>query len=161
MKKQLLMVAAAIAAFSLAGCQDKPQAKPQDQPQAKQAAAPQAAPQMPAALPAGKDPHAGMMPQESQAGKNPHVGMKPQEMPAVGGIRKGKVITTMDAAGYTYVQVEEKGQKVWLAAMQSKVKAGDVVEFPDSQPMQNFTSKTLNRTFENIIFTPSLRVNGK
>jgi len=74
---------------------------------------------------------------------------------------KGKVVATMDAAGYTYLQVEEKGQKIWVAAAQTKVTIGDEVEFPDSPVMQNFTSKTLNRTFDKIFFVSTLRVNGK
>lgn len=45
--------------------------------------------------------------------------------------------------------------------MQTKVKVGDEVEFPDSPPMVNFHSKTLNRTFEKIIFAPGIRIAGK
>ena len=67
----------------------------------------------------------------------------------------------MDAAGYTYMQLEEKGQKIWAAASGTQLKIGDVVEFPDSPAMENFTSKTLKRTFDKIYFVSSLRVNGK
>jgi hypothetical protein len=91
---------------------------------------------------------------------NPHAGMKPQGIPT-GADHKGKVLSTMDAAGYTYIEVEEKGQKLWVAVMQVKIKAGDEVEFPDSQPMENFHSKTLNRTFDKIIFASALRINGQ
>ena len=109
MKKQL-MIAAALTAVTMAGChdqsQDKSQAQPQVQPQAKQSAAPltggMVSPQMPA-MPGGSDPHAGISPQAMPAGVTSH---------------KGKVVSTMDAAGYTYVEVEEKGQKIWVAAAQ-------------------------------------------
>ena len=36
-----------------------------------------------------------------------------------------------------------------------------MVEFPDLPPMENFHSNTLNRTFERIIFSPIIAVNGK
>jgi hypothetical protein len=57
--------------------------------------------------------------------------------------------------------VEENGQKIWAAAKETKLKVGDEVEFPESTVMQNFTSKTLNRTFDKIYFVSTLRVNGK
>lgn len=95
-----------------------------------------------------------------QAGGNPHAGLQAQEVPSGTG-HKGKVVSTVDAAGYTYVQVEEKGQKIWVATMQTKVKVGDEVEFPDAQPMTNFKSKTLNRTFDKILFVPGIRVISK
>jgi hypothetical protein len=72
--------------------------------------------------------------------------------------RKGRVVETMNAAGYTYLRVDENGSSVWLAVMEVPVKVGDVVEFPDSQPMTGFRSKTLNRTFDSILFVPGIRV---
>jgi hypothetical protein len=66
----------------------------------------------------------------------------------------------MNAGGYTYAQVDEKGQKVWVAVMETKIKVGDSVEFPDSPPMVNFQSKSLNRTFDKIIFAPGIKVEG-
>lgn len=105
-------------------------------------------------------PQGGMPAQMPQAGGDPHAGLKPQEIPAGAG-HKGKVLETMNAAGYTYVQVEENGQKLWVAVMETKVKPGDIVEFPDSPPMINFQSKSLKRTFDKIIFAPGLRIASK
>ncbi len=93
-------------------------------------------------------------------GTNPHAGLKPQEM-AGGAVHEGKVASTMNSGGYTYVEVDENGKKLWVAVLSTEVKTGDRVEFPDSPPMENFHSKTLNRTFEKIIFSPVIRVNGK
>ena len=67
----------------------------------------------------------------------------------------------MNAAGYTYIEVEEQGKTLWVAVMEAKVNKGDEVEFPDSPPMKNFHSKSLNRTFDRIIFAPAIRINGK
>jgi len=130
------------------------------------------APMEPGAAPggtmAGANPHAGMMPPMqpgaapggTMAGANPHAGMT-AEGAAMGPTHKGKVVSTMNAAGYTYIEVEEQGKKLWVAVMETKVKKGDEVEFPDSPPMENFHSKTLNKTFDRIIFAPAIRINGK
>ena len=111
--------------------------------------------------PQGMAPQGGMPAQQMPAGVapggNPHAGLKPQEIPAGAG-HKGKVLETMNAAGYTYVQVDENGQKLWVAVMETKVNVGDAVEFPDSPPMVNFQSKSLKRTFDKIIFAPGLRI---
>jgi hypothetical protein len=110
-----------------------------------------------AAAPAAGAP-AGEMPKDANhGGGDPHAGLKAQEVPAGAG-HKGKVLTTMDAAGYTYMEVEEKGQKLWVATMQTKVAVGDVVEFADTPPMVNFQSKTLKRTFDKIIFASGIRI---
>ncbi len=101
---------------------------------------------------------AGEMPKDAtHGGGDPHAGLKPQEIPAGAG-HKGKVLETMDSGGYTYIQVDENGQKLWLAVMQTKVNKGDVIEFPDSPPMVNFQSKTLKRTFDKIIFASGIRI---
>jgi hypothetical protein len=68
----------------------------------------------------------------------------------------GKVIETMDSAGYTYVRIEKDGQKTWVAIPQAKVKKGQTVSFQPGTEMQNFESKTLRRTFDRIIFSGGL-----
>jgi len=141
--KKTAVVILAIVALAATGCKKKEEAP--------QGMAPQGG--MPAQqMPAGMAPGAPSAP-----GSNPHAGLKPVEIPAGVG-HKGKVLETMNAAGYTYVQVEENGQKLWLAVMETKVNVGDTVEFPDSPPMLNFQSKSLKRTFDKIIFAPGLRV---
>jgi hypothetical protein len=97
------------------------------------------------------------MPAGAAPGGDPHAGLKPQEIPAGAG-HKGKVVQTMDSGGYTYMEVEENGQKLWVAVMQTPVKVGEVVEFPDSPPMVNFQSKTLKKTFDKIIFAAGIRI---
>ena len=142
--KRIILTVVAITALAFAGCQDKP-----NSPQASVPKDTVGGQLQPSAAHGGAGPEA-----------NPHAGMKPHGVP-MGADHRGKVLSTMDAAGYTYIEVEEKGQKLWVAVMQVKVKAGDEVEFPDSPPMENFHSKTLNRTFDNIIFASALRINGQ
>ena len=76
--------------------------------------------------------------------------------PAATGFNKGKVIETMNTAGYTYIQLEHEGQKCWAAIPETQVKVGDEVELGAGMEMKNFTSKTLNRTFDSIIFSQGL-----
>jgi hypothetical protein len=74
--------------------------------------------------------------------------------------KSGKVIETMNAAGYTYVQVDTGTEKFWAAAPETAVKVGDTVAVPEGMPMPNFQSKALNRTFDVVYFVPALMVNG-
>jgi hypothetical protein len=44
------------------------------------------------------------------------------------------------------------------AGMKLTANKGDIVEFPDSPPMENFHSKTLKKTFDKIIFAESIKI---
>ena len=151
MKKTIVMLLAVLA-ITAVGCQKKEEAAKPAAPQAAaQAVAPQTAPQ---AAPQASVPQS---PAGAPAGANPHAGLKLKEMtPGTG--HKGKVLQVIDAGSYTYLEVQEKGQKLWVAALKAKVSKGETVEFPDSKPMENFQSKSLNKTFDKIIFADSLKV---
>ncbi len=73
----------------------------------------------------------------------------------------GKVVETMDAGGYTYVCLEKNGTKTWVAVSQMKVVVGSKMTFQPGQEMQNFTSKSLNKTFDSIIFSGGPAASGK
>ena len=70
----------------------------------------------------------------------------------------GKVLDKIDVASYTYVQFAHGKNQVWLATNKIDVKKGDEVSFENAQPMHNFHSKTLNRTFDEIYFVTDLSV---
>ncbi len=70
-----------------------------------------------------------------------------------GAIISGKVVETMNSGGYSYICLEKAGVKTWVAVPEMKVAVGQKLSFPAGGEMPNFTSKTLNRTFESIIFT--------
>lgn len=72
--------------------------------------------------------------------------------------RSGKVLSSIDASIYTYIEVSENGKTVWIAAPTVKVKKGDTVRFSDGAVMSNFFSKSLNRTFESVIFVGKAEV---
>jgi hypothetical protein len=76
--------------------------------------------------------------------------------PQVASTISGKVLETMNSGGYTYLQVDTGNKQQWVAIPESKVIVGDTVACADGMVMPNFTSKSLNRTFEAIIFSNGL-----
>jgi len=73
----------------------------------------------------------------------------------------GKVLETMDASIYTYVQVTSDKGPVWIAASKTSVAKGNNISYPNGAVMTNFTSKTMNRTFDKIIFVDKIKVEKK
>ncbi len=73
-----------------------------------------------------------------------------------GGDLSGKVLELMESGGYTYVLIENSGGEVWVASPGVKLEVGQMVKFQPGMAMQNFTSKTLKRTFDIIYFTGGL-----
>ncbi len=68
----------------------------------------------------------------------------------------GTVLETMNAGGYTYVQVDNGSQKIWAAAPQFEVKQGEKVTVPEGMPMKDYESKTLNRKFDVVFFVGAI-----
>jgi len=94
----------------------------------------------------------GQPPAGSAAGKTQPAAANDQ-MP-----RKGKVISSIDASIYTYVELTENGKTVWIAAPTVKTKKGDMIRFSDGAVMSNFYSKSLNRTFPAVVFVGKAEV---
>ncbi len=70
--------------------------------------------------------------------------------------QSGKVLETMDAGGYTYLKVDTGLSQPWVAIPQSQVKVGQDITYQQGMVMKNFASKTLNRTFDTIVFSSGL-----
>ena len=68
----------------------------------------------------------------------------------------GKVLETMNSSGYTYLQLDATQGKIWVAIPETQIKTGQTVTCTPGMTMYNFASKTLNRTFEAIVFSPGL-----
>ncbi len=58
----------------------------------------------------------------------------------------------IDAPPYSYLKVEENGKEYWMATNQMDVKPGEKVYYSNAMTMQNFHSRTLNKTFKEILF---------
>ena len=78
--------------------------------------------------------------------------------PPVATGRQGEVIQAIDAAGYTYLEVDVDGERLWLAGPQTAVAEGDVVTWEDEMTMRVFSSSALNPTFDEILFVGSVVV---
>ncbi len=74
--------------------------------------------------------------------------------------KSGKVLETMNAGGYTYVNVDTGTEKIWAAAPEFKVKVGDAVIIPQGAAMPNYHSKSLNRDFDMVYFVDTVMVGG-
>lgn len=100
---------------------------------------------------------AGAMPsmmQSPEAGKAGEATQPAQAKEPV----KGKVIETMDGGGYTYINLEKKGgEKGWYAIpVTPGIKVGEEVSISPGTTMGKFTSRSLKRDFDSIIFSDGL-----
>ena len=68
----------------------------------------------------------------------------------------GEVLEAIPAAGYVYLRVKGPEGEEWLAGPVTDLKPGTKVVWNDGMMMQNFTSKTLNRTFASIRFVETV-----
>lgn len=73
-----------------------------------------------------------------------------------GQVIKGKVMETMNSGGYTYLLLDTGKAQQWVAIPESALTVGEEVACLDGMVMPQFTSKTLNRTFDSVIFSAGL-----
>lgn len=65
---------------------------------------------------------------------------------------RGKLLDSMNAAGYTYLRIKTDAGEQWAAVRETKVKKGDLVTVNAQMTMNGFESKTLKRKFDSIVF---------
>jgi hypothetical protein len=68
------------------------------------------------------------------------------------------VVEVVDGGGYTYLNVEENGERFWLAGPQTAVSEGARVSFSEQLWMPGFHSKALDRTFDKLLFVNGIQV---
>ena len=73
----------------------------------------------------------------------------PVMMAADAGPTTGTVVESVAAGGYVYLKMDD-GQ--WIAANAFEVNAGDTIQYSGSMEMNDFHSKSLDRTFDSILF---------
>ena len=71
-------------------------------------------------------------------------------------VPRGEVLSVQPAAGYMYLEVKFESGNLWVAAPVADVKVGDQVEWSGGSLMKNFSSKTLERTFDEIYFASAV-----
>lgn len=79
----------------------------------------------------------------------------PSELP-----NQGKVLTSIDANDFTYIEVEHRGTREWIAAPKIKVKPGNTIRYEEGSVMTNFHSRLLQRTFASVMFVGHVVVVG-
>ena len=70
----------------------------------------------------------------------------------------GLVTRTMNAGGYTYVQLQAGKRTVWAAGPITTVQKGNAVRINTNMPMRAFHSTALKRDFSLLYFTDSIVV---
>lgn len=73
-----------------------------------------------------------------------------------------KVLESINSGAYTYIKVEEKGEQYWAAIMKTPIKVGSSITIKEQVWMKNFKSKTLDKTFDKILFAmyPKKAISG-
>jgi hypothetical protein len=68
----------------------------------------------------------------------------------------GIVLETMNSGGYTYIFVDSSTAKQWIAIPETTIEKGANITYLEGMEMQNFHSKSLDRTFATIVFSEGL-----
>ena len=63
-----------------------------------------------------------------------------------------EVTEVIQASGYTYMKVKENMSEKWVAVTKQEANVGDIYYYDEALQMTNFTSKDLDRTFDQIYF---------
>jgi len=71
----------------------------------------------------------------------------------------GTVNQTMNAPGYTYLEIDDGTGMIWAAVTTADIAIGDNVTV-DGNTNLGFTSKTLNKTFEDVLVMGKLVTDG-
>ena len=91
------------------------------------------------------------------AGQPETVVEAPAMTPEAPSAKGGKVTEVMDASGYTYLGIDDgSGSTLWAAVPKTTIDVGEEVTLQGGSVMTNFSSKTLDRTFDEIIFASGL-----
>jgi hypothetical protein len=75
----------------------------------------------------------------------------PAPAPAPASI-SGQVLETTQAAGYTYLRLKTASGEIWAAVAAADVAKGAQVTIARPMTMEKFESRTLNKTFDKIVF---------
>lgn len=80
-----------------------------------------------------------------------------KESKAQGGQWKAQVLESHLSGNYLFLKLEKDGQTIWAATLNSyEASQGDWVSFKKVSPMKDFYSKSMNKTFTEILFLSSI-----
>ncbi|MBU0968185.1 MAG: DNA-binding protein [Proteobacteria bacterium] len=142
--KKIYMTTALVLALAFTGCN-------QNEKKAETAA-----PENQAATVATQETKDSAVPAQATAEASVAAATQQPEVEAAQGDLNGTVVETFDSGGYTYIQLDTGSDKVWAAIGQTKVAVGDKISLLNGPVMRDFHSKSLDRTFPEIIFSSGL-----
>ncbi len=144
-KMKKISIALSVAALLMVGCSDKPKedtTKVEKDQTTKSEASTSESENIYGATTDSMSAHGGTPPAGADVQTNtPHV---------------AKILETMNATGYTYAKVDEDGAIYWIASPQTNVKVGDTVSYIEQMVMKDFTSESLNKTFDYLMFASAM-----
>ncbi len=85
-------------------------------------------------------------------------GDSPQNTPVIG--HSGVVVSSIQVGSYTYVELDEGDEVVWIAGPPTSLKKGDKLTTSIGAEMRDFFSKSLQRNFPVIFFVSRIDVEG-
>ncbi len=88
-------------------------------------------------------------------------GLSAEEKSAQEKTHSGIVLSVETKGAYMYIKLKEDNKEVWLAALPINVAEGDKVEYAGGDVMEDFHSKSMNKTFDSIRFVTFIRVANK
>lgn len=74
---------------------------------------------------------------------------------------KCKVLEVIDTPTYTYLRVTGDRNPLWFAAYKASIAKDDIVDFSGGVTLNNFHIKSLNRTFDTIVFVGTVMPESK
>ncbi|MEA3417427.1 MAG: nucleotide-binding protein [Thermodesulfobacteriota bacterium] len=73
-------------------------------------------------------------------------------------VLKGTIIEFQDVKNYTYLHLQDSTGQIWAAIPKTPVETGKEIELSNIMVMKDFQSKTLDKTFDIILFAlPSIK----
>ncbi len=78
-----------------------------------------------------------------------------QEQTAANG-NSFEVAEVVQGSTYTYIKAKENSGEKWMAVSKQEVQTGEVYFYSEGLPMQNFHSKEIDRTFDEIYFVSEI-----
>jgi hypothetical protein len=80
--------------------------------------------------------------------------MTQSQLPADG--KAFEVVEVIQGGSYTYIKAKENMGEKWMAVLKQDVQTGVVYYYDEALPMNNFHSKEIDRTFEEIFFVNTI-----
>lgn len=72
------------------------------------------------------------------------------------GLIQGKAKEVLAGGGFTYILIETEKGDTWVAVPETQVAVGEACTVAEGQIMRDFPSKSLNRTFAELVFAQGL-----